>query len=170
MKEGLRYIKEVFTGCYRLLQGMYITLLNMLRPKVTQQYPENRGKRVYPERFRGLLTMPHNAQNQHKCTACGICMMNCPNGTINVISKTVETVTTTTTPEGETKSVTKSKKALDKYMYDLGSCIFCALCTSSCPQDAIEWTNEFEHSVFTRDKLYKQLNREGSELITKNKE
>jgi NADH-quinone oxidoreductase subunit I len=170
MKKGFRYIKEIFTGCYRLLQGMYITLLNMLRPKVTQQYPENRGKKVYPERFRGLLTMPHNDRNQHKCTACGICMMNCPNGTIEIISKTVETKTDTTTPEGEIKTVIKTKKVLDRYMYDLGSCTFCALCTSSCPQNAIEWSNVFEHSVFTRNKLYKQLNMEDSELIIKNKE
>jgi NADH-quinone oxidoreductase subunit I len=170
MKEGFRYIKDIFAGSYRLLQGMYITLLNMIRPKVTLQYPENRGKRVYPERFRGLLNMPHNEQNRHKCTACGICMINCPNGTIEVISKTIEIETSTTTPEGETKSVVKTKKVLDRYMYDLGSCTFCALCTSSCPQNAIEWSNAFEHSVFTRDKLYRQLNAEGSELITKNKE
>ncbi|MDR1129640.1 MAG: 4Fe-4S binding protein [Prevotellaceae bacterium] len=170
MREGFRYIKEIFTGCYRLLQGMYITLLNMLRPKVTQQYPENRGKKVYPERFRGLLTMPHNEQNQHKCTACGICMINCPNGTIEVINKTVETKIDTVTPEGETKTIVKTKKVLDRYVYDLGSCTFCALCTSSCPQDAIEWSNVFEHSVFTRDRLYKQLNMEGSELVIKNKE
>jgi NADH-quinone oxidoreductase subunit I len=166
----MKYIKDVIIGVWRLLQGMYITLLNMLRPKVTQQYPENRGKRKYADRFRGLLTMPHNAQNQHKCTACGICAMNCPNGTIEVITKTIEIETRTTTPEGETKIVSKSKKALDRYMYDLGSCTFCALCTSSCPQNAIEWSNVFEHSVFSRDKLFKQLNGKGSELITKNKE
>jgi NADH-quinone oxidoreductase subunit I len=170
MKKEFGYIKEILTDCYRLLQGMYITLLNMLRPKVTLQYPENRGKRIYPERFRGLLTMPHDGLNRHKCTACGICMTNCPNGTIEIVSKTVETTTNTTTPEGEVKTLTKTKKALDRYMYDLGSCTFCALCTSSCPQNAIEWSNVFEHSVFTRDKLYRQLNAEGSELIIKNKE
>jgi NADH-quinone oxidoreductase subunit I len=149
---------------------MYITLLNMFRPKVTQQYPENRGKRQYADQFRGLLTMPHNEQNQHKCTACGICEMNCPNGTIEVITKMIEVETSTTTPEGETKIVRKSKKVLDRYMYDLGSCTFCALCTSSCPHNAIEWSNAFEHSVFSRDKLFNRLNKEGSELITKNKE
>jgi len=166
----MKYIKDFFLGVWRLLQGMYIALFNFFRPKVTQQYPENRGKRQYADRFRGLLTMPHNEQNQHKCTACGICAMNCPNGTIEVITKMIEIETSTTTPEGETKIVRKSKKALDRYMYDLGSCTFCALCTSSCPQDAIEWSNAFEHSVFSRDKLFNRLNKEGSELITKNKE
>ncbi len=152
----VNYIKKIIIGIYRLLQGMYVAMLNMLRPKVTEQYPENRGKKQQFERFRALLTMPHNEHNEHKCTACGICMHNCPNGTIRVIEKRVVDETTG-----------KEKKVLDRYMYDLGSCIFCALCTSSCPQDAIEWSNHFEHALFTRNKLIKQLNREGSTLITK---
>lgn len=154
-----KYIKNILCGIYALLQGMYIAMKNMIRKKVTEQYPENRGKHVYPQNFRALLTMPHNELNQHKCTACGICMMNCPNGTIRVISKT------------ETDEETgKSKKVLDKYMYDIGSCIFCGLCTTSCPQKAIEWSNDFEHAVFSREKLDKQLNREGSVLMPKRKE
>ncbi len=52
----------------------------------------------------------------------------------------------------------KKKRKLDKYMYDLGSCTFCQLCVSSCPQDAIEFCNDFEQAVFTREKLVKQLN------------
>ncbi len=133
-------------------QGLYITMLNFLRPKVTEQYPENRGKHAYFERFRALLTLPHNAENRHKCTACGICQLNCPNGTITVVSRT----------EGE-----PPKKVLDKYLYDLGSCTFCELCVQSCPQGAIEFTNAFEHSVFTKERLVKQLNRPGSSLAPK---
>ncbi|GHT02133.1 NADH-quinone oxidoreductase subunit I [Bacteroidia bacterium] len=150
------YIKNIVTGIWHLMQGMYITMLNMIRPKVTEQYPENRGK-VFPhERMRGLLVMPHNADNQHKCTACGICALNCPNGTIQVISKK------------ETDEETgKEKKVLDRYMYDLGSCTFCSLCTISCPQNAIEWSTNFEHATFTRPKLDEQLNREGSTLMKK---
>ncbi|MDL2251468.1 4Fe-4S binding protein [Odoribacter sp. OttesenSCG-928-J03] len=153
------YIKRIVVGIFCLFQGMYISMLNMLRPKVTEQYPENRGKKEYFERFRGLLVMPHDENNQHKCTACGICMNSCPNGTIRVVSKMV------------TDEMTgKDKKVLDQYQYDLGSCTFCALCTSSCPFGAIEWSNAFEHSLFTRDKLNKQLNREGSTLMVKKSE
>jgi len=83
----VRYIRNLFVGIWRLMQGMYVVMLNFIRPKVTEQYPENRGK-VFPhERMRGRLIMPHNEENQHKCTACGICETNCPNGTIQVISK-----------------------------------------------------------------------------------
>ena len=41
------------------------------------------------ERFKGEVVMPHNEKNEHKCTGCGICEMNCPNGSIEIISKTI---------------------------------------------------------------------------------
>ncbi|MDR0507583.1 MAG: 4Fe-4S binding protein [Dysgonamonadaceae bacterium] len=152
----MEYIKNIIIGIWRLMQGMYITMLNMIRPKVTEQYPENRGK-VFPhDRMRGQLVMPHNEANEHKCTACGICQMNCPNGTIQVISK-----------KEVDEATGKEKKVLDRYLYDIGSCIFCALCTTSCPQDAIEWSINFEHAVFTRSKLVERLNREDSTLMKK---
>lgn len=138
------YIIRLFSSLWHLGQGLGVTMLNFLRPKVTEQYPENRGKHIYFERFRAELTMPHDEGNHHRCTACGICQMNCPNGTIKVTSS--------------------APKVLDKHLYDLGSCTFCALCTRSCPQRAIRFSNRFEHSVFTKDKLVKQLNRAGSSL------
>lgn len=52
----------------------------------------------------------------------------------------------------------KKKRKLDKYIYDLGSCTFCQLCVTTCPQDALEFSNDFEQAVFTREKLVKQLN------------
>jgi NADH-quinone oxidoreductase subunit I len=155
----MNYIKNIIEGIWHLMQGMYITMLNFIRPKVTEQYPENRGKAFPHERLRGQLIMPHNEANEHRCTACSICEMNCPNGTIQVISKK------------ETDEATgKEKKVLDKYLYDIGSCIFCALCTTSCPQDAIAWSTNFEHAMFTRSKLLEQLNQEGSKLMKKTKE
>ncbi len=144
----MSYFKEIAVGVWRLMQGMGITMRNMLRPKVTEQYPENRGKKVYPEAFRALLTMPHDADNRHRCTGCGICALNCPNGTIRV----------------ETLLDEQGKKRLLAHRYDLGSCTFCALCTQSCPQNAIAWSNAFEHAVFDKEKLHLQLNKPGSSL------
>lgn len=152
----IRYIKGIFTDLWHLCQGLYISMLNFVRPKVTEQYPENRGEKVYFERFRGILTMPHDENNQHKCTACGICMNSCPNNTIRVVSKTVV--------DEETG---RSKKILDRHLYNLGSCSFCELCTRSCPFDAIEFSNRFEHALYTKSKLHLQLNRPGSSLAPK---
>jgi NADH-quinone oxidoreductase subunit I len=159
MKSLFNYIKKILKGIWNLMLGMKITWINLFRKKITEQYPENRGKQVYFERFRALLTMPHNENNEHKCTACGICQMNCPNGTINIISKQVVV----------DEATGKTKKVLDHYMYDIGTCIFCDLCVTSCPSDAIKFSNEFEHSVFRRETLVMELNRPGSKLAEKAK-
>lgn len=152
------YIKNVALGVYRLGQGMYVSMLNFIRPKVTEEYPENRGKRVLPARMRGELIMPHDENNHHRCVACKICINSCPNGSISLTTK-VET-------DEETG---KEKKVLDKYMYDIGSCTFCSICVWVCPHDAITWSPDFEHSVFTRERLVYRLNKEGSSLAKKEK-
>lgn len=150
-----QYIKGIFTGLRSLMSGMGVTWKELWTKKVTQQYPENRATLEISDRFRAELTMPHDENNEHACTACGICEMNCPNGTIQVISKVTET------EDG------KKKKELDRYVYDLGMCTFCNLCVITCPSDAIKFTNQFENATFTRNKLVKQLNKEGSKLRAK---
>jgi NADH-quinone oxidoreductase subunit I len=99
--------------------------------------------------------MPHDENNEHACTACGLCQMNCPNGTLEVQSEII------LTEDG------KKKKVLTNYIYDLGKCTFCNLCVISCPSKAIEFKNSFENSLFTREKLIKKLNNEGSKLREK---
>lgn len=141
------YFSEAGKGIKSLLTGMKVTGKELVTPKVTEQYPENRHTTLrIADRFRAELTLKYDAEGHHKCIACGICQMNCPNGTIQLTSKMVEL------PDG------KKKRKLDKYMYDLGSCTFCMLCVTTCPQDALEFSNDFEQAVFTRDKLVKQLN------------
>jgi len=54
----------------------------------------------------------------------------------------------------------KKKRQLDDYQYDLGDCMFCELCVNACNFDAIEFTNDFENSVFDRDKLVLHLDKE----------
>ena len=125
---------------------MGVTGKEFVTPKITEQYPENRKTLQIADRFRAELTLKYDAEGRHKCIACGICQMNCPNGTIKLETKMVEL------PDG------KKKRKLDKYLYDLGSCTFCMLCVTSCPQDALEFSNDFEQAVFERDKLVKQLN------------
>lgn len=140
------YFSSVGKGLKSLVQGMEVTGKEFVTPKITEQYPENRATLDIPERFRAELSLKYDAEGHHKCIACGICQMNCPNGTIKLNTKMVEL------PDG------KKKRALVDYLYDLGSCTFCMLCVTTCPQDALEFTNDFEQAVFTRDKLVKKLN------------
>jgi len=160
MKSIVKYISEIFHGIWTLLVGMRVTGKYFFSPRaiVTQQYPENRKKKGSKklemfERFKGEVVMPHNENNQHKCTGCGICENNCPNGTIEVL--TVMNV-------GEDG---KKKRALDKHIYRLGMCTFCALCVKTCPSQALAFSQEFEHAVFDRAKLIKVLNKPGSTLM-----
>ena len=158
MSSILKYFSGLFVGIGSLLGGMAVTWKELWTKKVTQQYPENRETLVISDRFRCELTMPHDENNEHACTACGICQMNCPNGTITVNSKIIET------EDG------KKKKILDTYIWDLGMCTFCNLCVLTCPSGAIKFNNHFENAVFTRSKLVEQLNHEGSKLREKKKE
>ena len=157
MSSVSQYFKGLFQGIGGLLTGMSVTWTELFTKKITQQYPENRATLVISPRFRGELVMPHDEKNEHACTSCGICQMNCPNGTIVIKSKTIET------EDG------KKKKILDEYHYNLGSCTFCNLCVLTCPSDAIKFENTFESSVFTRGKLDMRLNHVGSKLREKKK-
>lgn len=146
MSSFFEYFKGVGNGISSLVKGMQVTGKELVTPKITEQYPENRATLKIADRFRAELTLKYDEQGRHRCIACGICQMNCPNGTIHLETKMVEL------PDG------KKKRKLDKYLYDLGSCTFCMLCVTSCPQDALEFSNDFEQAVFTRDKLVKRLN------------
>lgn len=140
------YFSSLGSGIASLLKGMQVTGKEFITPKITEQYPENHDTVKVPDRFRAVLELKYDSEGRHKCIACGICERNCPNGTISLTTKMVDT------PDG------KKKRKLDTYSYDLGSCTFCQLCVTSCPQDALEFSNDFEQAVFTREKLVRKLN------------
>jgi NADH-quinone oxidoreductase subunit I len=155
MKSIINYIGGIFKGVRSLLIGMTVTCKYFFSPWkiVTQKYPENRKNLVMFDRFKGEVIMPHDAENHHRCTGCGICEMNCPNGTIEILTDKI------TTEDG------KSKRVIDKHIYHLSMCTFCGLCIKTCPSDALAFSQKFEHAVFDRSKLTKVLNRPGSSII-----
>ena len=140
------YFSSLIEGTQSLIKGMEVTGKELFTKKVTEQYPENRAELKIPERFRATLQFIYDDEGYHKCIACKTCERNCPNGTIEIVTRMVDL------PNG------KKKMKLDKYMYDLGSCTFCGLCVSTCPTNAIEFSNDFEQAVFRREALLKQLN------------
>jgi len=155
MNSIAKYFTDIFRGVGSLLTGMSVTGKYFFSPRaiVTQQYPENRKTLQMFERFKGEVIMPHDANNQHRCTGCGICETNCPNGSIEIITDRIET------PDG------KKKRIIDKHIYHLSMCTFCGLCIKTCPSDALAWGQAFEHAVFDRSKLTKVLNKPGSSIL-----
>lgn len=154
MNAVIKYIKDVVLGVKSLWTGMTVTGKYFFSPGeiVTQQYPENRKKLEMFDGFKGEIIMPHDENNQHKCTGCGICQINCPNGSIQVLTTKVETA------EGKTERI------IDKHIYHLSMCTFCGLCVKTCPSNALDFGEKFEHAVFDKKKLTKQLNQPGSSI------
>ena len=75
MNNENNYIQGLFGGLKSLCTGLKTTMREFFTPKITEQYPENRGELKMFDRFRGSLTMPHNENNEHKCVGCGLCQM-----------------------------------------------------------------------------------------------
>lgn len=146
MKEKKSYLGGLMHGIGTLLTGMKVTGREFFTKKVTEQYPENRDTLEISPRFRGRLVMPKDTEGNHKCIACGLCQMACPNGTIHITSESVTD-----------EATGKKKKVLVKYEYDLGACMFCQLCVNACAHHAIEFSTEFENAVFDRTKLVMDL-------------
>jgi NADH-quinone oxidoreductase subunit I len=155
MNSFFKYFTDIYSGVKSLLTGMGVTGKYFFSPGqiVTEQYPENRKTLKMTERFKGEVIMPHDENNQHRCTGCGICELNCPNGSIEIISTKIDGA------DG------KKVRIIDKHIYHLSMCTFCGLCIKSCPENALAWGQEFEHAVFDRSKLTKILNQPGSSII-----
>lgn len=149
MENNKSYFGEIGDAVKTLATGLKVTLKEYFIPKTTEQYPENRKTTLHvAKRHRGRLVMKRDENGAVKCTACTLCEKACPNDSIKIISQMV------TTEEG------KKKRQLTDYQYDLGDCMFCELCVNACNFDAIEFTNDFENSVFDRSKLLLHLNTE----------
>ncbi|MCI5492467.1 MAG: 4Fe-4S binding protein [Prevotellaceae bacterium] len=151
------YLGGILDATKSLIIGLKTSIKVFFEHHETEQYPENRATLTFTDRNRFCLEMPHNENNEHKCIACGLCQMACPNDSITVTSQMV------TLEDG------KKKKQLVKYEYNLGQCMFCNLCVTACPQDAIRFNQEFENAVFDKSKLILTLNQPGSHCMEKPK-
>lgn len=149
-----KYFREIGGAIKSLLRGLRRTGYYFTHHKeiITEQYPDNRDTLVMAERFKGEVVMPHDENNEHRCTGCTACELACPNATIKIITKF------------DVDETGKKKKALDTFVYHLELCTMCNLCIVACPTDAIIMAQTFEHSVFDRNKLTKILNTPGSKI------
>ncbi|HQV06475.1 MAG TPA: 4Fe-4S binding protein [Chitinophagaceae bacterium] len=155
MKFITKYIKEVWLAIKSLFVGMRRTGYYFTHHKeiITQEYPDNKDSLILPKRFKGEVVMPHNENNEHRCTGCQACEIACPNGSLKVVT------------EFNLLENGRKKKAIDKLVYHLELCTMCNLCVEACPSDAIIMDQTFEHSVFDRNELIKVLNKPGSKIM-----
>ena len=125
-----------------LLQGMWLTLKYLFRPKYTIMYPME--KTPQSPRFRGLHALRRYPNGEERCIACKLCEAVCPALAITIDSEQRADGTRRTT----------------RYDIDLFKCIYCGFCEESCPVDSIVETNIHEYhfenrgeNIMTKDKL-----------------
>jgi len=120
---------------YELLLGMLLTLKYMFKPKVTINYPHEKGP--LSPRFRGEHALRRYPNGEERCIACKLCEAVCPAQAITIEAEPREDGSRRTT----------------KYDIDMSKCIYCGLCEESCPVDAIVEGPNFEFATETREEL-----------------
>jgi NADH-quinone oxidoreductase subunit I len=145
-------VGRVLSGLASLGKGLWITLAYMFRKPITVQYPEQRV--VLPLRFRGRLVMPIDPEKgTNRCTACMRCVNICPNHSIDIEKQAG--------PDG----APLPKPA--RYLYNLGTCMFCNLCVEVCPFFALVMSDEHELAATDRGGFVLDLAAEKHRLTGK---
>ncbi|MBK8907206.1 MAG: NADH-quinone oxidoreductase subunit NuoI [Rhodospirillales bacterium] len=118
-----------------LLSGLTLTLRYMFRPKVTINYPYEKGP-ISP-RFRGEHALRRYPNGEERCIACKLCEAVCPAQAITI--------------EAEPRD--DGSRRTTRYDIDMVKCIYCGFCQEACPVDAIVEGPNFEFSTETREEL-----------------
>lgn len=119
-----------------IVKGLALTLKYMFKPKVTLNYPFEKGP-ISP-RFRGEHALRRYPNGEERCIACKLCEAVCPALAITIEAEPREDGSRRTT----------------RYDIDMTKCIYCGLCEEACPVDAIVEGPNFEFATETREELY----------------
>ena len=124
------YLKSLML--IEFLQGLWLTLKYMFKPKYTVAYPFEK----FPQspRFRGLHALRRYPNGEERCIACKLCEAVCPALAITIDAEPREDGTRRTT----------------RYDIDLFKCIYCGFCEESCPVDSIVETHIHEYHFENR--------------------
>ncbi len=119
-----------------IVLGLALTMKYFFKPKVTINYPYQKGP-ISP-RFRGEHALRRYADGEERCIACKLCEVICPAQAITI--------------EAEEREDGSRRTTI--YDIDMLKCIYCGLCQEACPVDAIVEGPNFEFATETREELY----------------
>jgi NADH-quinone oxidoreductase subunit I len=119
-----------------IAKGMALTFRYMFKPRMTLNYPFEKGP--LSPRFRGEHALRRYPNGEERCIACKLCEAVCPALAITIEAEPREDGSRRTT----------------RYDIDMTKCIYCGLCQEACPVDAIVEGPNFEFATETREELY----------------
>ena len=119
-----------------ILIGLFKTLTYMFKPKVTLNYPYEKG--AISKKFRGQHALRLYPSGEERCIACKLCEAICPAQAI--------TINAELRYDGSRRTT--------KYDIDMTKCIYCGLCQEACPVDAIVESPLFEYATESHEALY----------------
>jgi NADH-quinone oxidoreductase subunit I len=120
---------------YELVKGLGLTFSYMFRPRVTVNYPFEKGP--LSPRFRGEHALRRYPNGEERCIACKLCEAICPAQAITI--------------EAEPRA--DGSRRTTRYDIDMTKCIYCGFCQEACPVDAIVEGPNFEYATETREEL-----------------
>ena len=124
-----RGVKSIFLA--ELMIGMALTLKMFFKPKVTVNYPYEKGP--LSPRFRGEHALRRYPNGEERCIACKLCEAICPAQAITIEAEPREDGSRRTT----------------RYDIDMTKCIYCGYCEEACPVDSIVLTDLHEYHFET---------------------
>ena len=113
-------------------RGLFLTLKYFFKPKVTINYPYEKGN--LSPRFRGEHALRRYPNGEERCIACKLCESICPALAITI--------------EAEERS--DGARKTTRFDIDTFKCINCGLCEEACPVDSIVCTDEMHYSILQR--------------------
>lgn len=118
-----------------LIRGTLLLFENIFAPKVTLNYPFEKG--LISPRFRGEHALRRYPSGEERCIACKLCEAVCPALAITI--------------EAEPRA--DGSRRTTRYDIDMTKCIYCGFCQEACPVDAIVLGPNFEFTTETHEEL-----------------
>ena len=132
------FFRETIKGASALAKGMGVTFKELLSPKTTVQYPEE--KTPLKERFRGRHILQRHENGLERCIGCALCAAACPAQAIYVEAAE-------NSPQARFSPGERYAKV---YEINMIRCIFCGFCEEACPVEAVVLKHQYELSGHDR--------------------